>query len=119
MPKISLRTKQAKGYIVEDSIEGWASAIDVLMSSYFVGGGKHPEFEGRRVFFDLTQIRPKGAKISGGFKAPGPEGLRRSLDKLNIYFRLQLLIKKNLFHLNQLTYMILQCMPQMLYCQVV
>ena len=82
MPKISLRTKQAKGYIVEDSIEGWASAIDVLMSSYFVGGGKHPEFEGRRVFFDLTQIRPKGAKISGGFKAPGPEGLRRSLDKI-------------------------------------
>ena len=82
MPKIALRTKQAKGYIVEDSIEGWASAIDVLMSSYFVGGGKHPEFEGRRVFFDLTQIRPKGAKISGGFKAPGPEGLRRSLDKI-------------------------------------
>ena len=82
MPKIALRTKQAKGYIVEDSIEGWASAIDVLMASYFVGGGKYPEFEGRRVFFDLTQIRPKGAKISGGFKAPGPEGLRRSLDKI-------------------------------------
>ena len=52
------------------------------MSSYFVGGGKHSDFEGRRVFFDLSQIRPKGAKISGGFKAPGPEGLRRSLDKI-------------------------------------
>ena len=52
------------------------------MSSYFVGGGKHPDYEGRRVFFDLTNIRPKGAKISGGFKAPGPEGLRRSLDKI-------------------------------------
>jgi len=47
-----------------------------------VGGGKHPDYEGRRVFFDLSQIRPKGAKISGGFKAPGPEGLRRSLDKV-------------------------------------
>ena len=82
LPKIANRTKQAKGYVVEDSIEGWASALDVLMSSYFVGGGKHPEFEGRRVFFDLSQIRPKGAKISGGFKAPGPEGLRRSLDKV-------------------------------------
>ena len=82
LPKIQARTKQAKGYIVEDSIEGWASALDVLMSSYFVGGGKHPEYEGRRVFFDLSQIRPKGAKISGGFKAPGPEGLRRSLDKV-------------------------------------
>ena len=82
LSKIKNRTKQAKGYVVEDSIEGWASALDVLMSSYFEDGGKYPEFAGRRVFFDLTQIRPKGAKISGGFKAPGPEGLRRSLDKV-------------------------------------
>ena len=82
LPKIQNRTKQAKGFIVEDSIEGWASALDVLMSSFFVGGGKYPEYEGRRVFFDLTQIRPKGAKISGGFKAPGPDGLRRSLDRI-------------------------------------
>ncbi len=82
LPKITARTKQAKGYVVEDSIEGWASALDVLMASYFVDGGKYPDFAGRRVFFDLSQIRPKGAKISGGFKAPGPEGLRRSLDKI-------------------------------------
>ena len=82
LPKIQNRTKQAKGYIVEDSIEGWASALDVLMSSFFVGGGKYPEYEGRRVYFDLSQIRPKGAYISGGFKAPGPNGLRRSLDKI-------------------------------------
>ena len=82
LPQIAIRTKQAKGYVVEDSIEGWASALDVLMASYMIGGGKYPEYEGRRVFFDLSQIRPKGAKISGGFKAPGPEGLRRSLDKI-------------------------------------
>ena len=82
LPKLQNRTKQAKGYIVEDSIEGWASALDVLMSSFFVGGGKFPEYEGRRVYFDLSQIRPKGAYISGGFKAPGPNGLRRSLDKI-------------------------------------
>ena len=82
LPLIQIRTKQAKGYVVEDSIEGWASALDVLMASYFVDGGKYPEFAGRRVFFDLSNIRPKGAKISGGFKAPGPEGLRRSLDKI-------------------------------------
>ena len=63
LPKIQNRTKQAKGYIVEDSIEGWASALDVLMSSFFVGGGKYPEYEGRRVYFDLSQIRPKGAFI--------------------------------------------------------
>lgn len=82
MPKIQQRTKQAKIYQVDDSIEGWASAADILMSSYFVGGGKHPEYEGRRVFFDLSKIRPKGAFISGGFKAPGPEPLRLALDKI-------------------------------------
>ena len=82
LPRLQNRTKQAKGYIVEDSIEGWASALDILMSSFFVGGGKYPEYEGRRVYFDLSQIRPKGALISGGFKAPGPNGLRRSLDKI-------------------------------------
>ena len=82
LPPVTERKKQAKGYVVEDSIEGWASALDVLMSSYFIGGGKYPEFEGRRVFFDLTNIRPKGAEISGGFKAPGPEGLRKALDHI-------------------------------------
>jgi len=82
LPKIQNRTKQAKIYVVEDSIEGWASTVDVLLSSYFVGGGKHPEYEGRRVYFDLSGIRPKGAFISGGFKAPGPEPLRKALDKI-------------------------------------
>ena len=82
IPKLHERKKQAKGYIVEDSIEGWADSLAVLMSSYFVGGGTHPEFEGRKVYFDLSNIRPKGAMISGGFKAPGPEPLRRALDKI-------------------------------------
>lgn len=82
LPKIALRSKQPKTHVVEDSIEGWATSLDVLMSSYFVGGGKHSEFEGRKVYFDLTNIRLKGAKISGGFKAPGPEPLRLSLDKI-------------------------------------
>jgi ribonucleoside-diphosphate reductase alpha chain len=82
LSKIQARTKQAKTHIVEDSIEGWATALDILMSSYFVGGGKYPDYEGRKVFFDLTQIRPKGAKISGGFKAPGPDGLRLALDRI-------------------------------------
>lgn len=82
LPHIRLRTKQPKTHVVEDSIEGWATALDVLLSSYFEGGGKHPEFEGRRVYFDLSLIRPKGALISGGFKAPGPEPLRLALDKI-------------------------------------
>ncbi len=82
LPKIQNRTKQAKIHTVTDDIEGWGTAADVLMSSYFVGGGKHPEYEGRRVYFDTSAIREKGAMISGGFKAPGPEPLRRALDKI-------------------------------------
>lgn len=82
LPSVAPRTKQPKTHVVEDSIEGWATALDVLMSSFFVDGGKYPEFTGRRVYFDLNGVRPKGTKISGGFKAPGPEPLRRALDRI-------------------------------------
>jgi ribonucleoside-triphosphate reductase len=82
MPTIAVRKKAPKTHVVEDSIEGWATAIDVLVSSYIEEGGKHSEFNGRRVFFDLNSIRPKGSMISGGFKAPGPEGLRKCLDHI-------------------------------------
>lgn len=82
LPNIHGRYKVAKTYIVEDSIEGWASTIDVLLSSYFVDGGVYPEYKGKKVHFDLSGIRPKGAFISGGFKAPGSEPLRKALDKV-------------------------------------
>ena len=82
LPKVIQRKGQAKIHAIEDSIEGWATSMDVLLSSYFEDGGKHPEYQGRRPYFDLTQIRPQGAFISGGFKAPGPEPLRRCLDKV-------------------------------------
>lgn len=79
LPMIRPRTKQAKTHVIEDSIEGWATALDVLMASFFMGGGKHPEYEGRKIYFDLNAIRPKGAPISGGFKAPGPDPLAKAL----------------------------------------
>ena len=72
---------EVKLYTVPDSIEGWADAFGVLLSSYFVGGGEFPEYEGHRVHFDFSKIRPKGAFISGGFKAPGPDGLRLALQR--------------------------------------
>lgn len=93
LPKIANRKKQAKTHVVRDEIEGWAEAVDVLLSSYFVGGGKHPEYEGRKVFFDLSQIREKGSFISGGFKAPGPEGLRLALDKIELLLQQLLLVE--------------------------
>jgi ribonucleoside-triphosphate reductase len=82
MPSIAERKKQAKGWVVEDSVEGWADALGALMSSYFTSDQQMPEMAGRKVYFDLNQVRPKGAMINGGFKAPGPEPLRRSLDKI-------------------------------------
>lgn len=91
LPDIQERKKSAKTFVVEDSIEGWADSVAVLMSSYFIGGGTHPEYEGRRVYFDLSNIRPRGAYISGGFKAPGPEPLRKALDKIEYLIQGRLL----------------------------
>lgn len=82
LPPVHKRNKQSKEFVVEDSIEGWAESLDVLMSSFFVGGGKHPEYEGRKIYFNTTGIRPKGAKISGGFKAPGPDPLVKALNHI-------------------------------------
>ena len=82
LPKIRKRyDKKVKVYTITDSIEGWADSFGVLLSSYFVGGGTFPEYEGCQVHFDFSKIRPKGAHISGGFKAPGPDGLRDALVK--------------------------------------
>lgn len=82
LPNLAKRTNGTAEFIIPDSIEGWAEAVDVLFSSFFVGGGKHPEYEGKKIYFNLEKIRPKGSFISGGFKAPGPEGLRLALDKI-------------------------------------
>ena len=55
-----------KRYLVNDSIEGWADAVKMLVKSYFTGGPT--------VNFDFSDIRPKGARlITSGGKAPGPE----------------------------------------------
>lgn len=81
-----------KIFTAEDSIEGWADCFGALLSSYFgdtlhgasYGTKQHPfpKLMGRRIVFDLSKIRPKGSPISGGFKAPGPEPLRKALEKV-------------------------------------
>jgi ribonucleoside-triphosphate reductase len=82
LPTVARRSqKKAKIFQVPDSIEGWSDAFGVLLSSYFTEGATHPEYRGCQVHFDYTKIRPAGAKISGGFKAPGPDGLRKALIK--------------------------------------
>ena len=62
----------------EDSIEGWAEAFHVLISSYHLGN----EHSGYHYHFDLSDIRPQGAPLSTGGRAPGPEPLRLALERV-------------------------------------
>ena len=82
LSRVEKRTKGTKTYIIPDSIEGWSDALGVLMSSYFVDKQPFPEYAGYEIKFDYSQIRPRGSYISGGFKAPGSDGLRLSLNKI-------------------------------------
>lgn len=79
---IGTRLNGTKTFVIPDSIEGWADALGVLMSSYLTDNQPFPEYAGYQIKFDYSLIRPKGAYISGGFKAPGSEGLKQSLDKI-------------------------------------
>jgi ribonucleoside-triphosphate reductase (thioredoxin) len=82
LPKLRARSeKNVQVFTVPDSIEGWADAYGVLLSSFFEDGGAFPEYKGARVLFDYSKIRAKNTEISGGFKAPGPDGLRLSLER--------------------------------------
>lgn len=56
-------------FLISDSIEGWADAIKMLMSSYFNGTST--------INFDYSDIRQKGARlVTSGGKAPGPQPLK-------------------------------------------
>lgn len=82
LPMIGKRLEGVKTFLIEDSIEGWADAIGVLLASYTLSDSKFQQYYGYRIDFDYSNIRPKGAYISGGFKAPGHEGLKNSLTKI-------------------------------------
>ena len=69
-----LKLKQWKGtrrFLAEDSIEGWADSTQAIVNSYF-------DDDERIVEVDYSAIRPKGSMISGGFRAPGPEPLKKA-----------------------------------------
>ena len=60
-------------YVIEDTIEGWADSIEALLMCYF----RNTPFTGRKIAFDYSRIRPKGAVLkTGGGKAPGYKGLK-------------------------------------------
>lgn len=67
-------------YVVHDSIEGWAEALNQLMNSYFYGA--------IRPVFNFNNIRPKGSYlVTTGAKAPGPEPLRAMLQKVEVLLK--------------------------------
>ena len=83
LPKLFSSKDGYKKFVIEDSIEGWSDAVGVLVSSYFKKCDLFPEYSGKNVTFDYTNIRPAGAYLkSSGGKAPGPEPLKKALTNI-------------------------------------
>jgi ribonucleoside-triphosphate reductase len=68
-------------YVVEDSIEGWAKALQALLDSYFFTDYFDHSYD-YELEFNFDKVRPKGSPISSGGIAPGPEPLKNCLDKI-------------------------------------
>jgi ribonucleoside-triphosphate reductase len=87
LPTLEHTPPEDKGtiYTIEDSIEGWADALGVLLSSYF---SKPPveefkQYKNCHILFDYSNIRPQGSNLSSGVgKAPGFEPLAKGLEKI-------------------------------------
>ena len=71
-------------YVIEDSIEGWADALGVLLSSYFSKPvDEFKQYKNCHIVFDYSNIRTKGSSLSSGVgKAPGFEPLQKGLEKI-------------------------------------
>jgi ribonucleoside-diphosphate reductase alpha chain len=88
LPTLSHNKKdKRKGvkYKIEDSIEGWADSLGVLLSSYFnkPSESRFSEYKDQYIVFDYSNIREKGAQLSSGVgKAPGFEPLQNGLEKI-------------------------------------
>lgn len=84
LPKVVKRIKGTKTFVIQDTIQGWGESAHVLISSYCsekpVEG--YEEYQGYEIKFDYSQIREKGAKVGRRFKAPGPDGLKQSLERV-------------------------------------
>jgi ribonucleoside-triphosphate reductase len=86
LPTLEHNIKEDFGvvYLIEDSIEGWADALGVLLSSYFskpVEGFE--QYKNAHILFDYSEIRPQGSSLSSGVgKAPGFEPLQKGLEKI-------------------------------------
>ena len=90
LPNLTSKIKdkdQGIKYVIEDSIEGWADSLGVLLSSYFVkpAEDRFEQYKNEYVIFDYSEIRPQGSTLSSGVgKAPGFEPLQKGLEKIRV-----------------------------------
>jgi len=83
LPGITRPGSERVTFQVPDSIEGWADAVGVLLSAYFIDDQVFPEYAGKHVVFDFSAIRPARSPLGSGIgKAPGPAPLKRSLERI-------------------------------------
>lgn len=69
LPPVATPTGETVSHVIEDSTEGWSDAL------YF---GLQQWFQGNRVEFDYSNIRPAGSPLAiKGGRASGPEPLER------------------------------------------
>lgn len=74
LPAIKEPRREHK-FLIGDSIEGWADAVNALMKAFFYGKPL-PRF-------DFTDIREKGSRlVTTGGVAPGPVPLKQCLEKI-------------------------------------
>ena len=75
---------QATKYVIDDSIEGWANSLGVLLSSYSSKPTEEfKQYKNAHIVFDYSNIRPKGSSLASGVgKAPGYEPLANGLEKI-------------------------------------
>ena len=83
LPSLIRNKNGTKKYVIPDTIEGWSDAVGILVSSYFDQKELFPEYAGKNINFDYSEIRPAGSFLnSSGGKAPGPEPLKNALSNI-------------------------------------
>jgi ribonucleoside-triphosphate reductase len=85
LPRVIIKNaylnRRSMEYVVKDSIEGWAEALQALLDSYFFTDYFDHSYD-YELEFNFEKVRPKGSPISSGGIAPGPDPLIKCLEKI-------------------------------------
>ncbi len=89
LPRVIIKnaylSRRTMEYVVKDSIEGWAEALQALLDSYFFTDYFDHSYD-YELEFNYKEIRPKGSPISSGGLAPGHAPLKTCLEKIKKIF---------------------------------